>query len=179
LVANGTYQNDAAFTTKLTAANRHSRMQDLYCEYFNSWYDSTQAGMFCHFSSHGVYGKYGSWGVKEYMDDTLSPKYLGLQNCVFNFNTDTSTADIIELENKNQLLKIYPVPSSSGYINIEHNFNKPTIYLYDITGRAIRFSLAKHSQKGFVLNAYGYKGFAILSLNQKDVFISQKVFFTD
>jgi hypothetical protein len=179
LVANGAYQNDTAFTTKLTAANRHSRMQDLYCDYFNSWYDSTQAGMFCHFSSHGVYGKYGSWGVKEYMDDTLSPKYLGLQNCVFNFNTDTSTADIIELENKNQLLKIYPVPSSSGYINIEHNFHKPTIYLYDITGRAIRFSIVKHGQKGFVLNAYGYKGFAILSLNQKDVFISRKVFFTD
>jgi hypothetical protein len=177
LVANGTYQNDAAFTTKLTAANRHSRMQDLYCEYFNSWYDNTQAGMFCHFSSHGVYGKYGSWGVKEYMEDTLSPKYLGLQNCVFNFNTDTSTANIIELEN--QLLKIYPVPSSSGYINIEHNFHKPTIYLYDITGRSIRFSIVAYSQKGFVLNAYGYKGFAILSLNQKDVFISRKVFFTD
>ena len=179
LVANGTYQNDTAFTTKLKAANRHPRMEDLYCEYFNSWYDSTQAGMFCHFSSHGVYGKYGSWGVKEFMDDTLSPKYLGLQNCVFNFNTDTSTVNVFELGDKNQLIKIYPIPSNNGYINIEHNFNKPNIYLYDSTGRSISFSVVKNNQKGFMLNAYGYKGFAILSLTKKDASVSRKVFFTE
>ena len=30
--------------------------------------------------------KYGYWGVKENYSDTLSPKYLGLTNCVFNYN---------------------------------------------------------------------------------------------
>ena len=38
LVANGTYHNDTVYVSKLKDANRHSRMQNLYCDYFNYWY---------------------------------------------------------------------------------------------------------------------------------------------
>jgi len=179
LVANATYYNDTAYVSKLKNANRHSRMQDLYCDYFNYWFDSTEAGMFCHFSSHGVYSKYGSWGVKEYMDDTLSPKYIGLQNCVFIYNTDTTITDMHKYVKEHQTLKIYPVPSSNGFINIEHSLNNPNIYLYDNIGRSITFSVDEYNEKGLMLNAYGYRGFAVLLLNEKDNFISKKILFID
>ena len=87
LVANNiVYQNDTAYIRKLQDANRHPRMENMYCEYFNYWYDSTGGDLFAHFSSHGNWSKYGSWGVKEYYEDYDSPKYLGLLNCVFNHN---------------------------------------------------------------------------------------------
>jgi hypothetical protein len=179
LVASGAYQNDAAYTSKLNDANRHTRMQNMYCDYFNYWYDKAKGGMFSHFSSHGVYSKYGSWGVKEFMDDTLSPKYKGLQSCVFSFNSDTSTVDVLDLGSKNHQVKTYPIPSRTGIIHIEHHLNTPTIHLYDVTGQPINFSIVEINEKGLVLDAHGYKGFAILSLNQRAVFISEKIFFSD
>lgn len=86
LVAYFPYYNDTAFVRKLLDVNRHPRMQSMYCEYFEHWYDTTQADMFCAFSSHGAYSKYGAWGMKESYEDTLAPKYLGMRNCVFSQN---------------------------------------------------------------------------------------------
>jgi len=179
LVANGNYHNDTAYVSKLKDANRHSRMQNLYCDYFNYWYDSTEVEMFCHFSSHGVYSKYGSWGVKEFMDDTLSPKYVGLQNCVISFNTDTLITNFNKYDKKDYSLKIYPVPSSNGYIKIEHSLKNPKIYLYDNLGRTITFSVDNDIDNGLILNAYGYKGFAVLFLYDQDKYISSKILFKE
>ncbi|MFT5512355.1 MAG: hypothetical protein ACI8SE_000753 [Bacteroidia bacterium] len=179
LVANPTYYNDTAYVNKLKNANRHPRMKDLYCDYFNYWFDSTQAGMFCHFSSHGIYSKYGSWGVKEFMDDTLSPKYIGLQDCVFRYNIDTTTVGINKIVKENQSIIIYPVPSANGIINVKHSLTAPTIYLYDNMGRSINFRIDKYNEKGLTLNVQGYTGFAILRLNEKDVFIGKKILIID
>src|SRR5690606_34561197 len=49
------------------------------------WYENV-GGLFANFASHGNYSKWGSWGVKEHMNDFENPKYLGLQNCVFSYN---------------------------------------------------------------------------------------------
>jgi hypothetical protein len=111
------------------------------------------------------------------MDDTLSPKYIGLQNCVFIYNTDTTTVDVNEYIEDSQTLTIYPVPSINGFINVEHSLNEPNIYLYDNSGRSINFSVDDYKEKGLVLNVYGYRGFAVLLLNEKDNFISKKILF--
>ncbi|MFK7970875.1 MAG: Ig-like domain-containing protein [Bacteroidia bacterium] len=86
LVAYAPYHNDTSFARKILDANRDPRLQSMYCEYFEHWYDTTQAAMFCAFSSHGAYSKYGAWGMKESYADTLAPKYLGMVNCVFSQN---------------------------------------------------------------------------------------------
>ncbi len=76
------YNNNAAFVDTLIAVNRHQRMENLYCNYFDYWYSTVQGGLFCNYSSHGLPSKYGSWGVKEFLADTLAAKYAGLKNCV-------------------------------------------------------------------------------------------------
>jgi hypothetical protein len=86
LVATGNNMNIDVLTEKLKATNHHEGMIDLYCAYFDYWFTEA-GGLFCHFSSTGRYSKYGSWGVKEFEHDTLNPKYIGLQDCVFSYNT--------------------------------------------------------------------------------------------
>jgi hypothetical protein len=83
LVAYHPYHNDTAFVRKQLDANRHASMGGFYQDYFNYWYDSTQADLFCIFSSHGNYSKYGAWGIKEDYEDTLSAKYVAIQQSVF------------------------------------------------------------------------------------------------
>jgi hypothetical protein len=175
LVAGASYYNDTAYVNKLIQANHHQRMESMYCDYFNYWYDSTAAELMCQFSSHGVYSKYGSWGVKEFMDDTLSPKYLGLKNCVFGYNTDTSTIEIEELSLKNQELTVYPVPSKNGQINVVHALNDPEIYLYDSRGASIPFNIEHIHNNAFVLHLEHYRGLAILLLRDGDHYLSKRI----
>ena len=58
-----------------------------------------------------------------------------------------TTTDINEYVTEHQTLRIYPVPSSNGFINIEHSLNKPNIYLYDNIGRSITFSVDEYNEK--------------------------------
>ncbi|MBC8196400.1 MAG: T9SS C-terminal target domain-containing protein [Candidatus Marinimicrobia bacterium] len=88
------YTSNLNFVNTLIEVNRNPRMEDLYCQYFNYWYDTIQGGLFCQFTSHYKPGIYGSWGVKEHMNDTLAPKYLGLKNCVFNANAMSMLGDL-------------------------------------------------------------------------------------
>ncbi len=87
MVAYG-YLNNETLTQKLTDANRHARMENLYCEYLNYWYDNVPNGLFANFSSISAFTKWGSWGIKEYtgQPDEAAPKYLAFKNCVFNAN---------------------------------------------------------------------------------------------
>ena len=83
LVATGANTNNTTLTNLLIAANRHPLMEDLYCQYSQHWYEQTQGGLFAFFSSHGLPSRWGSWGMKEHMEDHNNPKYLGMVNCVF------------------------------------------------------------------------------------------------
>lgn len=80
-----TYQNNTTLTQKLKDANRNDRMEDIYCEYLDFWYNTVgDDGLFVNFSSQGSYSKYGSWGIKEYQGQPAieAPKYRAFQNCV-------------------------------------------------------------------------------------------------
>jgi hypothetical protein len=175
LVANATYYNDTAYVNKLMDANRHQRMEDLYCEYLNYWFDSTQAGLFCNFSSHGVYSKYGSWGIKEFMDDTLSPKYLGLQNCVFSYNSDTTSTELVKYEKIERDIQVFPVPSNNGLIRIKHNLNSPDLFLYDNAGREINFKIIKNDAFFMLINLNHYKGVGTVLLIDDGHFATEKI----
>lgn len=126
LVANYPHNEDPDFVDKLLEANRNQRMESMYCEYLNYWYDNVEEGLFAHFASHGEYGKFGSWGIKETYDDYDSPKYQALVNCVFSQNNESTTDvylsnDCIEIQ--------YAV--EDNYLVLEGNVSNFDIEVYD------------------------------------------------
>jgi hypothetical protein len=134
LVATGANVNIDELTVKLNAANHHPDLQAAYCEYFDYWY-ANHGGLFAHFSSHGSYSKWGSWGVKETMDDVNNPKYLGLQECVFSYNDmSTSLDESVEVSAPWQ---VFPNPTSNGEVSILGDFRAAGISVFDALGRQV------------------------------------------
>lgn len=134
LVATGANVNIDELTAKLNAANHHPDLQAAYCQYFDYWY-TNHGGLFAHFSSHGSYSKWGSWGVKETMGDVNNPKYLGLQACVFAYN-DMSTA-VGELAEVFTPRQVFPNPTSNGKVSILGDFHAVEIGVFDALGRQV------------------------------------------
>jgi hypothetical protein len=134
LVATGSNVNNTTLTPKLIATNHDAAMQSLYCDYFNYWYTNVGT-LFCNFSSHGTYSKWGSWGVKENFTDINNPKYLALQNCVFNANS----LSVIDHFLDNNEVKIYPNPTN-GWIIIKSDKSQIKNFeytIYDMAGKNI------------------------------------------
>lgn len=130
LVAYYPYSENEAFVNKLLDANRHPRMEDLYCAYFDYWYDNVKGGVFANFSSHGGYSKFGAWGVKETYEDINAPKYLGLKNCVFSYNSiSNSTETAVE----DTPVKLYPSIVTDQF-TIEGSLTFYNIGIYDVNG---------------------------------------------
>ncbi len=168
------YNNNAAYVDTLIAVNRHPRMENLYCQYFNHWYETIDGGLFCNFSSHGASSIYGSWGVKEYMADTLAPKYLGMQNCVFSYN---SSIGLEENEVAPELI-IYPQPSIDGTITIDHDLISPTIFMNDMLGRSIDFQILEISDQSITLNINNFSGVGIISFSGNDYYFTKTIVVT-
>lgn len=61
------YANDP-IQDLFNAANRHPRIKELYAKYLAGWDAITGGETFCHFSACTSYGRYGRWGLTEYMD---------------------------------------------------------------------------------------------------------------
>lgn len=62
-------------------ANRASTMEDMYVEFLQRWQKITDNGLFVAFSSPRTYQAYGSWGVKEHINQPAAqaPKYRALR----------------------------------------------------------------------------------------------------
>ena len=69
LVGLGAAQNDEKLTALLMQANRHPRMGALYTQYLDGW-KAAGGDLMCMFSSVSAWGKYGSWGLSEFYDET-------------------------------------------------------------------------------------------------------------
>ncbi|MCC6753967.1 MAG: T9SS type A sorting domain-containing protein [Saprospiraceae bacterium] len=141
LVATGANVNIDALTEKLNAANHHPDLQEAYCQYFDHWYEN-HGGLFMHFSSHGRYSKWGSWGIKETMVDSLNPKYLALKKCVSGKATHTSANPFRE-----GAVLIYPNPSSHGSFYANARVPIVSLDVFGMTGRPVecqREKLADH-----------------------------------
>lgn len=81
LAGTGNQQNNAELTELLTQANRDPRMGELYRRYLQAW-RSASGGLFCHFTSVGHYGRFGSWGSKEYQNQSMAVKFEALMEYI-------------------------------------------------------------------------------------------------
>lgn len=135
LVGSGGNENNDILTQKLIAANHHPGLERVYCDYLDYWYENN-SGLFTHFSSHGSYSKWGSWGVKETMADVENPKYLAMQACVFNANL----VSIDEGRASSPAILAYPNPSFDGRFTISH-LPKGEWVCLDITGREVEVEI--------------------------------------
>lgn len=63
------------------AANRSDKMEEAYVEFLEAWRKITNKGLFVAFSSPRSYQAYGSWGIKEHINQPASqaPKYRALR----------------------------------------------------------------------------------------------------
>lgn len=85
LSGNGGVENNQTIVNLFIAANKDSRMGDMYTLHLN---DLKAAGVnsICMFASHGTYSKWGSWGLKEYVGqpDGQSPKHVAYRDFIQN-----------------------------------------------------------------------------------------------
>lgn len=140
LVGTDGNENIDVLTQKLTAANHHPDLQDVYCDYLNFWY-LFNGGLFAHFNSHYPFSKWGSWGVKETMDDFDNPKYLALQNCVFDANTLSTS----ESSSPNTRIIAYPNPSDDGQFRLTNLSPQANLAVYDIAGKEVEVDFREQS----------------------------------
>ncbi len=166
LVGVGNNISIQTLTDKLIAANRHPEMQNMYCAYFNRWYEIS-GDLFTHFSSHRIASNYGSWGIKEHFDDTSNYKYQALINCVFSDNT-LSTDD----PQNEDTTTVFPNPSSNGNFTINHNLQGTlNIKVYDVNGREITTEITSSSENSFTIHVKqkGIFFIKIVTSSQKSV----------
>jgi hypothetical protein len=155
LLGTGGNENIDELTQKLIAANHHPALQSVYCDYFDSWYESG-GGLFAHFNSHYPYSKWGSWGLKETMSDFDNPKYLALQECVFEVNVLSSTGQSAEVQ-----LQVFPNPSKSGEFTITGLPADTDFILTDLSGRSI-YSEVNQNSFGSLRVKIHHPGFYLL-----------------
>lgn len=74
-------ENNTAITALFTGANRDTRMGAAYTQHLNFW-KSAGGELFLHFTASSGYGKFGSWGAVEYLDQTSTPKHTALMNFI-------------------------------------------------------------------------------------------------
>jgi hypothetical protein len=160
LVATGDNVNIDELTTKLMAANHHPDLQEVYCQYFDHWYDQ-HGGLFMHFSSHFAYSKWGSWGIKETMDDTDNPKYLALQNCVL--STSTSIEEALSVEHE---IVLYPNPSNDGRVILQSANELERVLVFNARGQHISAVTNRRSPFELELNIPG-KGLYLIRANDE------------
>jgi hypothetical protein len=128
--------------------------------------------LFCHFSSHGNWGRYGFWGTKENYADTLSPKYIALQQCVFSQNT--APTSVKNITNINSKIKVYPNPSSGVFTISAEEGEINAVDVYTINGQKVPFLIRKKSNgTEVILNAP--EGTYILQLEIDGQFAHKKL----
>lgn len=75
----GGAENNDKLTNVLTQANRHPRMAALYSSYLDRWRDSAGGDVCCLYSSCGLFGRYGSFGLIEHETDQ-TPKLRAVRD---------------------------------------------------------------------------------------------------
>ncbi len=144
LVATGNNVNNTVLTSRLITTNHDPALEEVYCQYLDYWYEQA-GGLLCHFSSHGTYSKWGSWGVRENYQDIENPKYKALQNCVFNDNA----VNDLTLNNASEDLILYPNPADQ-YITIllKDMGSGPFAYsLIDLTGSVMQTGMLRSGER--------------------------------
>lgn len=86
----GSVVNNQAITDLFTAANRDSRMGEIYQEYLQEWFDRG-GDLFVNFNDIGQPTKHGSWGTLESVYQDSSPKFDAIIDFIKNPGFDRLT----------------------------------------------------------------------------------------
>lgn len=123
----GANRDNAALGDKLLAANRHPRMRDIYCRYYDAWYTGG-GGLMNVFDYVSSYSKFGYWGQLEHLrqDTATAPKLSALRTCVIARNAAmTGVQGKDESRSiKDKGLRVVPNPAASGDIRVQFTLAK-------------------------------------------------------
>lgn len=118
-------------------ANRHPRMKDIYCEFFDLWYSTTEGGLLNSFYLLTRYDYGGMWGLLEHMDQDTStaPKWMAHVDCVF----EKPKSTFYEEFDTKEFVISYFVNGEVLYVQSNYDFIR--VYnVFDIQGRFIHSS---------------------------------------
>lgn len=74
-------ENDTAIANLFNGVNRDARMGTAYTQHLDFW-RSVGGELFLHFTASSGYGKFGSWGAVEFLDQQTTPKQQALMNFI-------------------------------------------------------------------------------------------------
>jgi hypothetical protein len=134
-------------------ANRHPRMTDIYCDYYDHWYDTLGGETFVTFVLAERPNQFGFFGLVEsiFQNPSTSPKWVAHENCAFNYNSTSTNNDIEFVEET----MVYPNPSAGIYsINISDPENYQ-MALYNAYGQLIRKGALENSTINIIAEANG------------------------
>jgi hypothetical protein len=91
MVGVGSANRNEKLNELLQQANKHPRMGEIYQNYYQAWIDAG-GDLFCHFSSIGRWGPFGSWGLMQYYNDdpAMYPKFTATMNWAKSLSQDVS-----------------------------------------------------------------------------------------
>lgn len=125
---------DSCSASILAATSRDPAMQDIYCEYYDYWYDTLDCDLHVAFVLAESYGEYGAFGLLEsqWQDTATSPKWRAHNSCVFDAGTGVGIEEQNDT-NTNLNFIIYPNPSD-GIFHI-HNYDScKKVMVYNLIG---------------------------------------------
>jgi len=142
----------------IVTANNDPRMIDIYCNYFDLWYDDFGGGLFMTFTLTEK-STVGSFGLLEstFQPFAESVKWQAHEECVFD-KTATPTETPVDIPNKVFLQQNYPNPFNP-VTTIEFSINRPgrvTLKIFDLLGREVLNLLDQNLSTGthsFTVNA--------------------------
>lgn len=74
-------ENNVAITNLFNGVNRDARMGAAYTQHLNFW-KAAGGELFLHFTASSGYGKFGSWGAVEHLDQQTTPKQQALMDFI-------------------------------------------------------------------------------------------------
>lgn len=144
----GTTVGGEAFSTLVREMQRHPRMEDVYCAYYDRWY-TEGGGLLVDFALVAEPSDFESFGIVEntLQDPETSPKWRALQACVVGQTTTTSATTPTDGPT---LSAAYPNPFTA-HTTFELALDAPTpvrVTLYDVLGRRLRIVVDDRLPRG-------------------------------
>ncbi|MEM7035840.1 MAG: T9SS type A sorting domain-containing protein [Bacteroidota bacterium] len=106
---------DSCSAANLIAANRDDRMESVYCEYYDQWYDSLGGDLHMTFTLCESYNAYGATGLVEsvFQEPDSAPKWRAHENC-FGGPATARVTNALE-EAMTDAWRIYPNPARGRF----------------------------------------------------------------
>lgn len=130
----GALPADSCSTLLIEGVNRDSRMEGIFCDYFDYFFDTLGGDLMMSFVMTESYSAWGAFGITEsvWQDPQTSPKWRAHNTCGILLNEDEPQRPINEVS-------IYPNPALDN-INVQVPANRSGLRLaiYSIDGKLVR-----------------------------------------